>query len=117
MDARTHARSAHLGLLRGLLADDLGDGQVVALDLACADDHDEAGARHPCADLGEQLRVVRRHYEVWTQPDGARTVLTKPKVLTVKVELEVKEGEGNSPTRYILRAAAYSRLVDAVKEA
>ena len=55
------------------------------------------------------------HYEIWKQPDGSRTVLTKPKILTVEVRwLRVEEREG-APTRYVMRAADYQRLVDAVK--
>lgn len=54
------------------------------------------------------------YYELWTQPHGERTVLTKPKVLSVEIKLrEVKLRNG--PTRYLLTAADYQRLVDAVK--
>ena len=56
------------------------------------------------------------HYEKWSQPQGERTrhVLTKPKILTVPIELRVVERR-NAPPRYVLAAADYQRLVDAVK--
>lgn len=55
------------------------------------------------------------HYEEWTQPDGERTVLTKPKILTVKFKwLDVKERR-NAATRFILSAVDYARLTDVVK--
>ena len=55
------------------------------------------------------------HYEAWSQPHGERTVLTKPKILTVPIEwLQVEEAR-NGRKRYILSAAMYQRLVDAVK--
>ena len=56
------------------------------------------------------------HYEKWSQPQGERTrhVLTKPKILTVPIELRVVERD-NAPTRYVLSATDYQRLVDAVK--
>ena len=79
------------------------------------------------------------HYELWRQPHGERTrlvnneqgdeqgdgqgdeprdeprdVLTKPKILPVKIELRIVEAHGNVPTRYVLSAATYQRLVDAV---
>ena len=57
------------------------------------------------------------HYEAWKHPAGDRTVLTKPKVLTLEIEwLRVEERRGNKPARYILSAAAYARLVQAVRE-
>jgi hypothetical protein len=43
-----------------------------------------------------------------------RTVLTKPKILMVEVELRMEEREG-APTRYVMRATDYQRFVDAVK--
>ena len=66
------------------------------------------------------------HYEKWKQPLGERTqlveegdatrhVLTKPKILTVPIELREVERRNNAPTRYVLSAADYQRLVDAVK--
>ena len=54
------------------------------------------------------------HYEAWTQPHGERTVLTKPKILTVPITL-TKVEQRNVPTRYVLSAADYQRLMDAVK--
>ena len=59
-------------------------------------------------------------YEKWARPKDAngvelRTVLTKPKILTVPIELEVRERR-NAQTRYVLKAADYQCLVDAVKE-
>ena len=55
------------------------------------------------------------HYERWAQPRGERTVLTKPKILTVPIALRVVERR-NAPTRYVLSAADYQRLLSAVKE-
>ena len=55
------------------------------------------------------------HYEAWSQPHGERTVLTKPKILTVKIEWLRVEERRNAPKRYIMSAATYQRLVDAVK--
>ena len=50
------------------------------------------------------------------QPHGERTVLTKHKILTVPITLREVEGRNNTPTRYILSAADYQRLLDAVKD-
>ena len=47
-------------------------------------------------------------FEAWTQPHGERTVLTKPKILTVAFELQEVERR-NAPTRYVMRAADYQR--------
>ena len=55
------------------------------------------------------------HYEKWKQPLGERTVLTKPKILTVPITLREVERRSH-PTRYVLSAADYQRLVDAVKD-
>ena len=55
------------------------------------------------------------HYEAWSQPHGERTVLTKPKILTVPIEWLRQEGARNGRKRYIMSAAMYQRLVDAVK--
>ena len=48
-----------------------------------------------------------RHYLYLLLPHhytpGERTVLTKPKVITVKIELRVVESD-NAPTRYIMDA-------------
>ena len=70
------------------------------------------------------------HYEKWSQPldegtelvhedededeDETRHVLTKPKILTVEITLREIE-QRNANTRYVLSAADYQRLVDAVK--
>jgi hypothetical protein len=68
------------------------------------------------------------HYELWRQPHGERTrlvndkqddeprdVLTKPKILPVKIEWLRIEKRDNAPDRYVLSAATYQRLADAVK--
>ena len=55
------------------------------------------------------------HYEAWSQPHGERTVLTKPKILTVPIEWLREEEARNGRKRYIMSAAMYQRLVDAVK--
>jgi hypothetical protein len=55
------------------------------------------------------------HYEAWAQPGGERTVLTKPKILTVPIEWLRVEERRNMPTRYVLSASMYQRLRDAVK--
>ena len=54
------------------------------------------------------------HYEAWSQPHGERTALTKPKILCVPIELQVVERR-NAATRYVMSAATYQRLVEAVK--
>ena len=41
-------------------------------------------------------------------------MLTKPKILPVKIELRVEEAHDNVPKRYVLNAATYQRLVDAM---
>jgi hypothetical protein len=68
---------------------------------------------------GSRLRLVRVALnvgnEVWTQPRGERTVLTKNKILTVEIEWLRVEPRRNAPDRYVLSAAMYQRLVDAVK--
>ena len=57
------------------------------------------------------------HYEAWAQPCGERMVLTKPKILTVRIEWLRVEERRNAQTRYLLSASAamYQRQVDAVK--
>ena len=55
------------------------------------------------------------HYENWTQPAGERTVLTKPKILTQQLAWMKVIKVDNAATRYVLSAADYRRLVDAVK--
>lgn len=55
------------------------------------------------------------HYEAWAHPRGERTVLTKPKILTVPIEWLRVEERHNVPTRYVLSASMYQRLLDAVK--
>ena len=74
------------------------------------------------------------HYEAWRQPHNERTrllneqcdeacdvpremprdVLTKPKILPVKIELRIEEAHDNIPTRYVLSSATYQRLIDAL---
>ena len=54
------------------------------------------------------------HYEAWSQPHGERTVLTKPKIVTVQVSLRTEE-LSNGTTRYILSAADYQLLLDGVR--
>jgi hypothetical protein len=61
-------------------------------------------------------------YEAWAQPRTAapgqeqpKTVLTKPKILTVAIEWLRVEERRNMSTRYVLSAAMYQRLLDAVK--
>ena len=46
-----------------------------------------------------------------------RHVLTKPKILPVKIELRIEEARGNTPTRYVLSALTYQRLLDAMPKA
>ena len=50
------------------------------------------------------------------EPGGSsRYVLTKPKILPVAIEWErVEPAQGNKRKRYVLSAASYQRLVDAV---
>ena len=55
------------------------------------------------------------HYEAETQPHSERTVLTKPKIMCIPIELEVRERR-NAKTRYVMKAPTYQRLVDAVKD-
>ena len=55
------------------------------------------------------------HYERWSQPHGERTVLTKPKILCVPIEWLRVEERQNAKTRYVLSAATYQRLTDAVR--
>lgn len=55
------------------------------------------------------------HYEKWAQPHGERTVLTKPKILCVAIEWLRIDEPRNAARRYVMSAATYSRLVDAVK--
>ena len=72
------------------------------------------------------------HYEAWTQPHDERTrllndepriaprdVLTKPKILPVAIKwLRIESAQGTRrPVRYVLKAADYQRLLDAVKVA
>mmetsp|Transcript_7419 Transcript_7419/g.21906 ORF Transcript_7419/g.21906 Transcript_7419/m.21906 type:complete len:187 (+) Transcript_7419:2625-3185(+) len=54
------------------------------------------------------------HYEKWAQPHRERTVLTKPKIVTVQVSLRTEE-LSNGTTRYILSAADYQLLLDGVR--
>ena len=55
------------------------------------------------------------HYEAWKQPQHERTVLTKAKILTVPIVWQRVEERRNAPARYVMSAATYQRLVDAVK--
>ena len=55
------------------------------------------------------------HYEAWTQPHGERTVLTKPKILCIDITLKDLVLPCGTK-RYVLDAATYQRLVDAVKQ-
>ena len=55
------------------------------------------------------------HFEAWTQPQGQRTVLTKPKILTVAFDWLRIDSKRNAKDRYVMRAADYQRLTDAVK--
>ena len=55
------------------------------------------------------------HFEAWTQPQGQRTVLTKPKILTVALDWLRIDSKRNAKDRYVMRAADYQRLTDAVK--
>jgi hypothetical protein len=57
------------------------------------------------------------HYEEWTHPRGDRTVLTKPKILTVLIEWDHEYDVPNGPKRYVMSAATYQRLTEAVKVA
>ena len=56
------------------------------------------------------------HYEAWSQPHNERTVLTKPKILCVPIELQTVQRR-NAPDRYMMSPATYQRLLDAVKPA
>ena len=61
---------------------------------------------------GELERTRLRNDEPRNQP---RDVLTKPKILPVAIEWErVEPAQGNKRKRYVLSAASYQRLVDAV---
>jgi len=42
-------------------------------------------------------------------------VLTKPKILTVKFDWLKVEHRDDAPTRYVMDAATYERLINAVK--
>jgi hypothetical protein len=53
--------------------------------------------------------------QAWAQPHGERTVLTKPKILCVPIAWLRDYDEGGCK-RYVLSAADYSRLVDAVRD-
>ena len=64
------------------------------------------------------------HYEAWAQPHGESTrlpdVLTKPKILPVEIvweRVEPASEDGRTLTRYVLSAATYQRLLDAVPKA
>ena len=56
------------------------------------------------------------HYEAEAQPHGERTVLTKSKWLTVKIEwLRVEASRNGRRKRYVLSATTYQSLIDAIK--
>ena len=57
-----------------------------------------SGTRPPTTACARRLDKIKTgsngdiYYEMWTQPHGERTVLTKPKVLSVEIKLrEVKQ--------------------------
>lgn len=54
------------------------------------------------------------HFEKWIQSHGERTVLTRTKILCVPIMWLREDSRRNAPTRYVLSAAAYQRLIDAV---
>ena len=58
------------------------------------------------------------HYEKWSQPRKERMVLTKPKILCVLIDWlrvdKLRVGE-DERLRYVMAAATYQRLLDAVK--
>jgi len=55
------------------------------------------------------------HYEAWRQPHGERTVLTKPKIVCIPIVWERIEQRRNAPMRYVMSAAMYQRLVEALR--
>ena len=55
------------------------------------------------------------HFEEWKNTSGERTVLTKPKILTVAFAWKEVIERRNAATRYALSAADYQRLLSAVK--
>ena len=55
------------------------------------------------------------HYEAWSQPHSERTVLTKSKILSVPIEWLRVQARRNAPVRYVMSAATYQRLVEAVR--
>ena len=78
---------------------------------------------------GEDRSKGDVYYEAWEQPRGegtrldneprgsSRHVLTKPKILPVAIEWErVEEATGRKRKRYVLSAATYQRLIDAVPQ-
>ena len=76
--------------------------------------------RGPLA-LGQQLPEVKTdsdgnvYYHAWTQPHGERTVLTKNNILCVSIKwLRIEERRGGTK-RYVMSAATYQRLLEAVK--
>jgi len=53
---------------------------------------------------------------VWVQPHKERTVLTKPKILTVPITLRVVERRHSAKRHYhVLSAADYQRLINAAR--
>ena len=55
------------------------------------------------------------YYDAWTQPHGERAVLTKNKILCVQIEWLRVEDRRDGTKRYVMSAAIYQRLLDAVK--
>ena len=55
------------------------------------------------------------HYEAWSQPHGERTVLTKTKILCVPIVWLRVDTRRNAAARYVMSAAMYQRLVEAVR--
>jgi hypothetical protein len=55
------------------------------------------------------------HYEAWSQPHGERTVLTKSKILSVRITWLREDERRNALKRYVMSAAMYQRLVEAVR--
>ena len=55
------------------------------------------------------------HFEEEKGASGERTVLTKPKILTVAFTWKDIIERRNAATRYVLSAADYQRLLGAVK--
>ena len=61
------------------------------------------------------IRDQGSYLQAWDQPHGERTVLTKPKIVCVSIAW-LREYEEGGRKRYVLGAADYQRLLDAVRE-